>query len=151
MTDCIEFRVEGKPIGKARARVRRDGQTYTPKATKEAEERVRWAWRVGTRSSRVLGPVDAYVELVVARDDKHWLEDGTLDPQAPEWPQSKPDVDNVLKLVLDALNGLAYADDVSVVRAEAVRRFANAEEDEHVLVRLRPAPLSADQPQEAAA
>ena len=31
-------------------------------------------------------------------------------------PLTKPDADNVLKLVLDALNGLAYLDDKQVTR-----------------------------------
>lgn len=37
-------------------------------------------------------------------------------------PTVKPDADNVLKVICDALNGIAYADDKQIVEA-AVRKF----------------------------
>lgn len=38
-----------------------------------------------------------------------------------EWDDKKPDVDNVVKAVLDALNGVAYEDDKSAVIAEVMK------------------------------
>lgn len=43
--------------------------------------------------------------------------DGTTKPTA------KPDIDNVLKLVLDALNGVAWKDDAAVVRLTGIKKF----------------------------
>lgn len=40
-----------------------------------------------------------------------------------ELPTKKPDADNILKIILDALNGLAYADDKQVVWAECQKNY----------------------------
>lgn len=47
----------------------------------------------------------------------------------------KPDIDNILKLVMDALNGIAYEDDVQVARATIVKlpRKAGATKDRMVI------------------
>ena len=38
-----------------------------------------------------------------------------------EWDSFKPDIDNVAKAVLDALNGVAFEDDKDVVSLKAVK------------------------------
>lgn len=43
-----------------------------------------------------------------------------------ELPAKKPDLDNVVKAVLDALNGLAWADDKQVVCLTAYKMYASA-------------------------
>lgn len=40
------------------------------------------------------------------------------------WDQRKPDADNIGKLIADALNGIAYADDSQVARLTVEKRFA---------------------------
>ena len=39
-------------------------------------------------------------------------------------PTKKPDADNILKIIADALNGIAYADDKQVVTAEVQKLYA---------------------------
>lgn len=39
-------------------------------------------------------------------------------------PAKKPDADNILKLGLDALNGVAYADDKQVISCECIKAYA---------------------------
>jgi Holliday junction resolvase RusA-like endonuclease len=41
------------------------------------------------------------------------------------WPTKKPDADNILKLVADALNGLAYVDDKNIVTAHAHKVYSD--------------------------
>ena len=43
------------------------------------------------------------------------------------FPTRKPDIDNVLKAVADALNGVAYHDDSQVVMIEAQKLFSSEE------------------------
>lgn len=47
----------------------------------------------------------------------------------------RPDIDNILKLVMDALNGIAYEDDVQVARATIVKlpRKAGTAKDRMVI------------------
>jgi Holliday junction resolvase RusA-like endonuclease len=40
------------------------------------------------------------------------------------YPQVKPDLDNVMKAVLDALNGVVYADDSQVINLVATKRYS---------------------------
>ena len=40
------------------------------------------------------------------------------------FPKVKPDLDNVVKAVLDALNGVVYRDDAQVVNLVATKRYA---------------------------
>ena len=39
-------------------------------------------------------------------------------------PTKKPDIDNIMKVVLDALNGVAYHDDSQIVKIYAVKYFS---------------------------
>lgn len=41
-------------------------------------------------------------------------------------PDKKPDIDNVLKVVLDALNGVAYEDDKQVVEVRCRKWYSNS-------------------------
>jgi Holliday junction resolvase RusA-like endonuclease len=91
---AVLFTVEGEPMSKARARVTRSGHSYTPKPTVDAEKRVRDAFEA-TGHEGFSGAVG--VELAFYQ--------GT---------RARKDVDNLVKLVLDSLNGVAYADDVHV-------------------------------------
>lgn len=49
-------------------------------------------------------------------------------------PSRKPDVDNVLKAVLDALNGVAYKDDSRVVHVAASKFYSN---DPKIVIRIK--------------
>lgn len=134
----IEFVVNGEPTGKARPRfVRQTGRTYTPKKTASAEGRVREAWE---RDCAVHfgGPLAAHIEFVLRRPQGHYRVNGDLSAAGlrSAHPTRKPDLDNAMKLVLDALNGCAYDDDSQVVDARAIRRWTNGEERAHTLVRL---------------
>lgn len=105
-----------KIVGKQRPRFV-NGRAYTPKATKEAERAIRTAWlkQVGGAFAGYRGPfrirVEAYQELPKSaakrREGEQWV--------------CRPDADNVLKLVVDALNGAAFADDGQCVDMRVVK------------------------------
>lgn len=42
-----------------------------------------------------------------------------------KWHKSKPDIDNLIKTVLDALNKIAFIDDGQVVQITARKQYAN--------------------------
>lgn len=41
------------------------------------------------------------------------------------FPLKKPDLDNMMKIVCDALNGIAYKDDVQIVNAKICKRWSS--------------------------
>ena len=53
------------------------------------------------------------------------------------FPTKKPDIDNVLKIILDALNGVAYHDDTQVISAHVDKKFAKSPTTK-VIVRDKP-------------
>ena len=102
-------------VGKQRPRATmKNGhpRMYTPSKTRVFEEVLRKAWKeqVGTEWATFKGSVT--VTVSVARE----LAKSNPMRWAGRQDTKKPDIDNVLKAVLDALNGLAYADDCAITR-----------------------------------
>lgn len=90
----VRFTVPGEPRSKQRARVTARG-TFTPTETRQAEQRVRQAWAL-TRAEPF--PYQVVVTIDFYNGNRR-----------------RRDLDNMAKLVLDALNKVAYADDYQVV------------------------------------
>ncbi len=91
------FTIEGEPMSKARARHTKSGHTYSPEANRRAEAAVAKAFRGSTGG----GQPDAEFSFgVVALFFSS--------------TRQRRDVDNMLKLVLDGLNRVAWVDDSQV-------------------------------------
>lgn len=140
MDERVFFMVSGEPVGKGRPRFTTRGgfaRTYTDKATRTAEEHVVDAWREAG-AERIDGLVEVKLIFCPCRPKAHYLKGGGLSAagQRSIFPARKPDIDNLIKLVLDALNGNAYADDVQVCHLIALRRWAEPD-DAHTTVFIR--------------
>lgn len=136
----IDLWIAGKPKGKDRPRFA-NGRTYTPKETENAEANIVSVWR---EAGEPRLPDDAAIELTVTvcveRPSSHYNSKGEMNAEGKRNPhpaRKKPDVDNCLKLVMDALNGRAYKDDVRVVDALVRRVWFNKS---GVWVKIREAP-----------
>jgi Holliday junction resolvase RusA-like endonuclease len=133
--------IPGKPQGKDRPRfVRATGRVYTPAETLRAEERIRVAWReVG--GPVVSGPLSVFITASTPRPKGHCLTDGvSLSAEGRRHPcpdNQKPDLDNVLKLCLDALNGHAFKDDVQVVQMHAYRFWSPPDYAGHTAIDIK--------------
>ncbi len=118
--------------GKGRVRfVKATGRTYTPDKTAEAMERIRQAF-VAAGGELAPKSVPVRVSITTARG----MPKGRPKRVESEPDVYKPDCDNIAKLVLDALNGVAWADDTQV-NMLSVQKFARdrvAEEQTHVIV-----------------
>lgn len=95
--------------GKGRPRFGK-GKVYTPRATREAEAIVAAAY---ADAGGVKLPKGVPVQVIISttRNVRGDLRKSQGDSQ-PDI--DKPDADNIAKLVLDALNGVAYEDDAQV-------------------------------------
>ena len=65
-----------------------------------------------------LFPIPKYV----SRKTKELMLNGRL------FPTKKPDADNIIKVILDALNGVAYRDDVQICRVYFEKMYAEIPE-----------------------
>lgn len=121
------FFVEGKPQGKARPRFSQKSHTaYTPKNTADYEKRIRQSFRECQGEFQKL-PSDCYACVKIQAQysiPKSWSKRKKKEAIAGLIvPTTKPDGDNILKVVLDALNGLAYEDDRQVVKMGIIKVY----------------------------
>lgn len=111
--------VFGEPKGKARPRFFR-GHAYTPKATREYEKLFAEAWGDAE-------PFEGAIYVNVAaffKIPKSATKATAARMRARELlPLKKPDTDNVIKSVLDGLNGVAYRDDSQVAKIKAFKVY----------------------------
>ena len=127
-----EICIEGKPFGKQRPRFNsQTHRTYTPSSTRLNEQIIAKLWRNKYGREKVQG----YITLAVYayfRPNKSDSKKTTADKLANKLrPSKKPDADNILKLVADALNGVAYTDDASITTMYCTKRYAK---DEYIKV-----------------
>ena len=98
--------------GKARPRFSR-GHAYTPKATSDAQETIAAAYveACGGDALKASEGVPVAVAVLTTRNVKSGFRRREGDSHDD---LQKPDADNIAKLVMDALNGVAYEDDSQV-------------------------------------
>lgn len=104
----------GLPKAKARPRATKTGRVYTPKSTSDAEAVVAQAW-MDAGGEITDGPVEV---LLVYTPENVTV---TVFQSPHHATKLRGDLDNYIKLTLDALNGVAWHDDKQVVRINAVK------------------------------
>lgn len=133
------FEVKGRPQGKARARTFFDERigkmrSVTPESTKSYEELIRWSFV--SQGGKYGGNTAAFRVEISARYDvpQSWSKKKRAAALSGEiLPKVKPDCDNLIKVVLDALNGVAYNDDRQVIYVACRKKYA---EEGSVLVKI---------------
>ena len=123
--------IHGPLHGKGRPRFA-GGHAYTPEATRRYEGEIQAAWLLAG-GKKLEGPVALEIvahQALPKRASKAMrkaAENGAI------WPIRKPDIDNVIKLAMDALNGLAYHDDTQVVMLDARKEYTPEDESRLVI------------------
>ncbi len=126
MERIIELIIPGKPRGKQRPKHTINGHTYTPAPTREYEDNIR-ALYLDKYREPMFAPKEALFLNVVANfpiaksdSKKTKLKKSNGEISATV----KPDIDNIVKIVADALNGIAYADDSQIVKCTCEKRYS---------------------------
>jgi Holliday junction resolvase RusA-like endonuclease len=116
MATTLHFTIAGEPVGKARPRFTRSGHTYTPAKTVNYENLVKLSFtdQIGyfvPNKEPVRMQLMAYYKIPKSTPKKYLpdMKKGIIQPM------KKPDADNIIKSVADALNGIAYHDDAQIV------------------------------------
>lgn len=126
----IQITIPGEPRGKGRPKFARRGRfvtTYTDDKTASYENLIRLAARQAMAGAPPLnGPVRVSVHAWVAVPASFpaWRRKAALEGACR--PAGKPDADNILKAVLDGLNGVAYLDDALVCQTSIAKHYAEA-------------------------
>lgn len=121
------FIVEGQVKGKARARANtKTGHMYTPKGTQNYEAWVKSCYVHRSGGEMLQGDITALIEAyykipasIKSKTKREQMRRGIINPTI------KPDTDNVAKIILDALNGIAYEDDKQIIDLRVIKRYAD--------------------------
>ncbi|MBE5806422.1 MAG: RusA family crossover junction endodeoxyribonuclease [Clostridiales bacterium] len=124
-----EFEVPSKIIGKGRPRLNSyTGQVYTPTRTKDYESLVEQYFvlkypRYKTFEGRAKVTIKAYFEVPksMKKETKEQMLGNVISPT------KKPDIDNIVKIVLDSMNKFAFQDDTQITKIEVEKVYSNEE------------------------
>lgn len=131
--DVVSVEMPGDPVGKQRARVGRRG-AYTPSKTRSWEEGAAFLIRQGLRGRTFCAPVGVRVLAVKKRPRRLARK---CDPDGLMWAPVTPDVDNVVKIAMDALTlAGAYPDDACVVHVEGWTCYAEKDGAPRVVIEV---------------
>ena len=119
--------IKGTPIPKSRPRFVRRGDyvgTYKPAQEARLEEDIQKLVKEQLEFQGLTEPIKKCVELSVMFDMpipqslKNKVNDGDIHAK-------KPDIDNLCKFIMDALNGIAWKDDKLVTRLSLQKRYSD--------------------------
>lgn len=130
--DTVIFTIPGKPQGKARARTFYNPKTkhmcsHTPENTVLYENLISTCYLQAAGNDRfgdedcLYVEIQAYFEPIksVSKKKREAMLSGKI------LPDKKPDIDNIVKAVLDALNDVAYRDDTQVVELHVRKLYSD--------------------------
>ena len=121
-----EFEVPGRVIGKGRPRLNSyTGIVYTPTRTKDYESLVEQYFllkypRFKVLEGRIKVSIIAYFSIpktTKKADINEMLENNIS-------PTRKPDIDNIVKSILDSMNKFAFKDDNQITKLEVEKKYA---------------------------
>lgn len=121
--------VLGNPKAQGRARIRRRGKFVSmhddPKSAKEKDKLYLIAQQQAPPEP-FEGPLKVDITFYFSRPKSHYgtgKNAGVLKKTAPYHHITKPDIDNLRKLVMDALSGVFYIDDKQVCIGTTIKTY----------------------------
>ncbi len=119
--------IRERAVGKGRPRVNtRTHTTYTPEKTKAFEEKLKMYFIKKYRKPEVSENPFKIKILIEFRPPKATSKK-MLQKLCDTPYTKKPDLDNIIKAILDSLNGLAYKDDNQIVSINAEKKYGLAD------------------------
>jgi crossover junction endodeoxyribonuclease RusA len=120
-SEPISFTVPGQPISKSRPRISPQGGMYNPTETKDAEELIQAYYRQAAPGTQM-------------DEESYWRVDCVFYTAN----KAKRDLDNLAKLVLDALSGLIWKDDCRVWTLNLCRQMDKDKPRTEITVERQP-------------
>lgn len=123
----IEFTIYGKVHGKGRPRFARRGNyftTYTDDDTINYEQLVKFSY-LEKNTEKYLAREPLEMEITIFQEiPKSFSKKKQIRALNKELrPVKKPDIDNVVKSIMDGLNKVAYADDTQIISLKCAKFY----------------------------
>jgi len=128
----ISFFVHCEPVPQPRAKVSTRGgfaRAYVDK--KHRSHALKQAIREAFVGEKLEGPIGCDLLFRFTRPKSH-----TKKQRESGWHTGKADIDNLQKLVFDALNGVAYDDDKQIAFVIAYKRWVSEETESGIHINL---------------
>ena len=126
----LVFSVEGEPKGKGRPRFSKVGgfvKTYTDQKTRDYESLISKAARTAMGETPPMEGALHMSLLICCSIPKTWSKKKRLQALHGElYPTTKPDLDNICKIVADSMNGIVYTDDKQIISLKAIKHYGEA-------------------------
>lgn len=127
----ISFTIPGPPQGKARPKVVRiktgASVTYTPDKTVRYEELTRSRYQAASHGFKFADDAQVGIQITarypIPKSKSKRIRVAMLAGQIK--PAKKPDCDNIVKIICDALNEIAYRDDAQIVLVQIAKEYAD--------------------------
>lgn len=114
----LEKKIPGKAIPKGRPRFW-EGKVITPASTRKYEEYIKEQCK---DFQKLEGPIIMIVEIAI--ETPKCRKEQVKQPLG-RYVQTRPDIDNYIKIFMDALNGIAYDDDSQVSYVCGVKKYVD--------------------------
>lgn len=124
----LHFHVPGQPVGKGRPRIGKVGahaRMFTPAKTVNYEGLVAFAAQQAMQGASLFEDACEVKMRIDCQIPASWSQKKQRAAAAGEiHPTTKPDVDNIVKAIFDAINGVVWKDDVQVVALTLTKRYS---------------------------
>ena len=121
-----QFEVPGEIVGKERPRVNMyTGRVYTPGKTKDYEFLVQQYFKMKYPRYEMLEgrlSINIIAYLKIPKSTSKAKVEEMLENKIS--PTKKPDIDNIVKAVLDSMNKFAFKDDNQITKLEVEKKYA---------------------------
>ncbi len=124
-----EFEIPGEIVGKGRPRMNiRTGKAYTPTKTKYYEFLVKKWFLEKYKEWQIIEDKHIKIEIIAYFDIPKSTSKNRKEQMLKNEirPMKKPDIDNITKIILDALNKFVYHDDTQVVELVVKKYYSDA-------------------------
>lgn len=105
------------PTPKQRPRLTKSGIAFTPKKTRIAEAAIKYELRQKWNHDALDGPVSVTLDFYIQKPKSV--------PKKRVLPIVKPDLDNLIKLVLDGCNRIVFRDDSLICKLIARKHYVD--------------------------
>lgn len=124
----LHFHVPGQPVGKGRPRIGKVGnhaRMFTPEKTVNYEGLVALAAQQAMAGAALLEGACEVKLRIDCQIPTSWSQKKQRAAAAGAIrPTTKPDADNVIKAIFDAMNGVVWKDDVQAVELAVSKRYS---------------------------
>lgn len=125
----ISFHVIGEPKAQPRVKAFRRGShagVYTPETAEGWKHLIRLQCAANAPERPLSGPIWVGLDFYLKRPKAHLDKHGVPKPKSPIWHQKKPDLDNLIKAVTDAITDTQtiWFDDSQICQIQATKTYA---------------------------